>query len=501
MAVFYTKYRPQTVEDLDSNLAREKLKKILSQKKIPQGFLFAGPKGIGKTSSARIFAKAINCLKPKGIEPCNQCQLCEETNKGRNLDVIEIDAASNRGIDDIRSLKEKIALAPVKAKYKVYIIDEVHMLTKEAFNALLKTLEEPPPHVIFILCTTDPEKIIPTVLSRLTRIDFNRATGEEIRRCLKRVAQEEKLKVSEESLDLVAKVADGSFRDAHKILEQLVIECGQSVDFEACQLSLGRISRSLPQNLLNLIIERKTKEAIGIIEEINDRGVNWESYLKELMELLMGKILAGLDKKGAHQRELKLMELLMKVASEQRFTLLPQLPLQIAVIEFIGEDRSLPPEELKSKAGDLPPKQPKVQIKKEPETKEEKRASATKIDAKTVSDKWAEILASVKPMNHSVEAFLKAARPAKVDDSGLVIEVFYKFHKEKLEQPKNKQIIEAALEKIFGKSLNIRCCLGERGELPQKTAVSKPPESDGVTAKAGEGEEDLYEIAKQIFGK
>jgi len=172
--MYFLKYRPQTIAELDLESVRHQLEQILKQEKIPQAFLFAGPRGAGKTSAARILAKAINCRQPKGVEPCNQCSLCREITAGSSLDVLEIDAASNRGIDDIRQLRERVGLAPAQAKYKVYIIDEVHMLTKEAFNALLKTLEEPPAHVVFVLCTTDPEKIIPTILSRLLRVDFRR---------------------------------------------------------------------------------------------------------------------------------------------------------------------------------------------------------------------------------------------------------------------------------------------------------------------------------------
>src|SRR3990172_2163032 len=221
---FYLKYRPQKIDDLDLNDVRETLTKIVKSENIPHAFLFSGPKGSGKTSAARILAKVVNCEKrqkshpPAGGEPCNKCAQCTSITNGNNIDVIELDAASHRGIDDIRTLREGVMLAPARAKKKVYIIDEAHMLTTEASNALLKTLEEPPAHVVFILATTNPEKLIGTVRSRTTYISFRKATLEEIEHSLKKVVIGEKMKVDKKVLEDVAKAANGSFRDAIKLL-------------------------------------------------------------------------------------------------------------------------------------------------------------------------------------------------------------------------------------------------------------------------------------------
>src|SRR6266480_4765989 len=208
--VFYRKYRPQCIDDLDSSTVRETLHAVL-QKNIPHAFLFTGPKGLGKTSTARIIAKVVNCEKRKKglIEPCNECDQCVAITSGTNVDILEIDAASNRGIDEIRELKEKIRLAPVSAQKKVYIIDEVHMLTTEAFNALLKTLEEPPEHAMFILCTTEQAKVPETIVSRCFHIAFKKATDEELVRSFKRIVSGEKLKADDEALMAIARMADG----------------------------------------------------------------------------------------------------------------------------------------------------------------------------------------------------------------------------------------------------------------------------------------------------
>ena len=222
--VFYRKYRPQKIDDLDSESVRQTLTAVL-QKDTPHAFLFTGPKGLGKTSTARIVAKVVNCEKRKkgSAEPCNECDQCTSITNGTNVDVLEIDAASNRGIDEIRELKEKIRLAPVAAKRKVYIIDEVHMLTTEAFNALLKTLEEPPEHAMFILCTTEAHKVPETIVSRCFQIMFRPATEEELVRSFKRIVAGEKIKIDDEALKYIAQLADRGFRDGVKVLEEVTL--------------------------------------------------------------------------------------------------------------------------------------------------------------------------------------------------------------------------------------------------------------------------------------
>ena len=218
---FYLKYRPQKINELDIEKVRDSLLEILGSKEVPHAFLFTGPKGTGKTSSARILAKSVNCTDSKNGEPCNKCSHCKSITEGRCLDLIEIDAASNRGIDDIRELKSKINLVPSMVKVKVYIIDEVHMLTNEAFNALLKTLEEPPEQVKFVLCTTEPNKLPGTIVSRCFQVQFDKAKTEELVRSLNRVVKGEKIEIKKEDLVKIANKANGSFRDAVKVLEQL----------------------------------------------------------------------------------------------------------------------------------------------------------------------------------------------------------------------------------------------------------------------------------------
>ena len=220
---FYLTYRPRRLNELDSEIVRESLTKIIKSQNIPHAFLFTGPKGTGKTSSARVLAKIVNCTKNKELaEPCNSCDQCKSVDSGSNLDVLEIDAASHRGIDDIRALRDAVKLSPISAKKKVYIIDEAHMLTTEASNALLKTLEEPPRHVMFILATTNPEKLIETIRSRCQIIHFKKASPEELERSLARIVKGENYKVDKEGLRLIAKVTATRFINTNKAILKVI---------------------------------------------------------------------------------------------------------------------------------------------------------------------------------------------------------------------------------------------------------------------------------------
>ncbi|MGD0523230.1 MAG: DNA polymerase III subunit gamma/tau, partial [Candidatus Microgenomates bacterium] len=278
---FYLKYRPQKISDLDLPEVKELLGKIVKSGQIPHAFLFAGPKGTGKTSAARIIAKIVNCENPsKNGEPCNRCKQCLSITKGNNIDVVEMDAASHRGIDDIRLIKEAVNLAPAKAKKKIYIIDEAHMLTTEASNALLKTLEEPPDHCIFILATTNPEKLIGTIRSRTMNITFRKASDEEIMQSLKRIVKDEKIKIDSKQLSTIVKSSGGSFRDGVKLLEQFSVEGKLSVnntDFNY-------------DNFITLLAEKKSKQCLEEIEKFVVKG----GLVNDLVVDLLGRLRLGL---------------------------------------------------------------------------------------------------------------------------------------------------------------------------------------------------------------
>lgn len=287
----YRKWRPQGFDSLVGQEAvRTALTNALETGRIAHAYLFAGPRGTGKTSTAKILAKAVNCEHGPTPNPCNKCQNCVRINDGTSMDVFEIDAASNRGIDEIRDLREKVAFAPVNGRYKVYIIDEVHMLTTEAFNALLKTLEEPPPHVIFILATTEPHKIPATIHSRCQRFDFKRVTDSDIVKRLREVADGSGIAADEDALQLIAVQADGGMRDALSLLDQ----CGvmaERVSAETVRSVLGIVGREALRELVKAVGEGNVPKALELLEALLAGGKDVKQIITELAEYLRAVLL------------------------------------------------------------------------------------------------------------------------------------------------------------------------------------------------------------------
>ena len=359
--VFYRKYRPKNFSEF---IGQEHIVKTLTNAiandMISHAYLFSGPRGTGKTTLARIFAKAVNCQnRKKGeYEPCNKCSSCVEISEGRSIDLIEIDAASHRGIDEVRELREGIRFVPSKSKYKVYIIDEAHQITRDAANALLKTLEEPPPFVIFILATTEVHKMIPTILSRCQRFDFRKLKVPEILKKLRMISEKERIKIKKEALELIALNSEGSMRDAESLLDQVFALFGEK-EIEAKDIKelLGIVETKTVQEFTDFLLEKKIKEAIEFLNNLIERGIDLKEFtkteLKYLRQIMVFKImgekgnpyLIGLtneeiqklkehslkiDEKGLE----KALSLFLDAQNKIRFSPIPQLPLELAIIEF-----------------------------------------------------------------------------------------------------------------------------------------------------------------------
>ncbi|HEX7475215.1 MAG TPA: DNA polymerase III subunit gamma/tau [Dehalococcoidales bacterium] len=291
--VFYRKWRPQTIADLVGQPhVTQTLLNALKNGNISHAYLFCGPRGTGKTSTARILAKAVNCLTNNGRgEPCNTCAMCLAVMEDRAMDVIEIDAASNRGIDDIRDLREKVNYAPSQARRKVYIIDEFHMLSKDASNALLKTLEEPPPHVIFVLATTESHKVLPTILSRCQHFDFHRLNRSDVAAQLSKVCAGEKITIEPQSLQLIARSTTGSLRDALNLLEQLTTYYGPEIKFEQLQTMLGITGDARAKEIVKHIMDRDLSAGMAALNSVNRDGLDLRQFNRELVEYLRGLLL------------------------------------------------------------------------------------------------------------------------------------------------------------------------------------------------------------------
>ncbi len=363
MLAIYRKYRPKTFEDL---LGQEHIIEILRnaarQDKFAHAYLFYGSRGSGKTTTARLIAKLVNCETRQSdkkfkeqSEPCNKCRPCTEIDAGHALDVIEIDAASNRGIDEIRNLQEGVKLSPTSYKNKVFIIDEVHMLTREAFNALLKTLEEPPAHAVFILATTEYEKVPPTISSRTQRFHFRKLTLDEIAKKLKSVIKSEKLKISGEALELIAALAEGSLRDAESLLDQIT-SLDQDVELKDVERIAGKIGYKKTATLAEYLLTGNLEESLNYLNEIDQGGYNLVQlnkdlihYLRRTLTLKMNPKIEELYKKELTKDEVEkikshaklaeekqyiaLIKSLIQAYSEMRYSPFAIVPLEVAIIE------------------------------------------------------------------------------------------------------------------------------------------------------------------------
>lgn len=484
--VFYRKYRPQTIEELDSKEVRDKLYNVLASPSVSHAYIFTGPKGLGKTSAARIVAKVLNCeKKTKGIEPCNKCDQCISISNGTNMDILEIDGASNRGIDEIRDLREKIKLSAMRARKKVYIIDEVHMLTQEAFNALLKTLEEPPVHVVFILCTTEPHKVPATIISRCLSIQFRKATEEELVRSFERIMRREKLKGEEEALRLIASLSDGSFRDGVKILEEMsLIAQDKKISQELVQnyYSIASLQYKIAQ-MIKSLEDKDTKSGLKTVAKLVSEGVEMGHFMQGLIETLHNSLLlkAGVESIGQNSKleipELKrLIELLSEAKGELKYAALPQLPLELVIVEWGIKSVSVDAGPVKSNpsrqgshslhaVGSPSSFATRSSVQKLDETAANIQPKIIQQDISKYSENdalWQALIDKVKAYNHSVAGVLRGCSIKSYDAKTLLLQTNFKFHKDKLSEIKTQDLLNKACQEVTKKNVRIEVVLKAR---------------------------------------
>jgi DNA polymerase-3 subunit gamma/tau len=516
----YRKWRPRQWEGvIGQEHVIQTLRNAVSGERVAHAYLFSGPRGTGKTTTARLLAKAVNCLDPDPAKrPCDECQHCQSVNAGHFLDLIEIDAASNTSVEDVRDLRDKINFSPNQGRYKVYIIDEVHMLSTAAFNALLKTLEEPPPHAIFILATTEVHKIPATVLSRCQRHEFRRIPVAEIVAYLKELAKNEDITVEAEALNLIARQSTGAMRDAISLLDQLA-SSGQKISLEMAQNVLGTATSQAVLQVVNTLLERQAASGLDRIHQSLDSGSDPRQFARQLVDYLRDLLLIRMQsaeqidataearaQMARHAQALDTAELLRMIrifnqaANEARSAWQPALPLEMAFVEALvspSESVEAAPQDDAAQSGPQPrrsgeekhPRKASAGAKAEaqqpeasqpPEEVEEEAQTADAAGTNRLMEGWRRILGVVRQQNPNTYGLLNSCRAKNIRNGALVLDFASDLLKSKMEKEENVQVVQNALKQVLGDEYSVRC----RTRASMRTQLPPNVDSDGMVATA-----------------
>lgn len=547
------KWRPQKFEDVvGQEHITATLKNAIKSNRIAHAYIFTGPRGVGKTTTARILAKALNCENPKDFEPCNECLMCKSINDSQTMDIIEIDGASNRGIDEIRTLRESVKYAPTRGKYKIYIIDEVHMLTKESFNAFLKTLEEPPAHTIFVFATTDIHKVPLTIISRCQRFDFRRIQLDTIKQTLSNIAKEENISIDDKTLTLIAKKADGALRDAQSLFDQVISFCGEKIDSETVAKMLNLIDDDLFFTISDAVLEKDFNIVFQTTNKIYQNGWDFIDFTDGLLEHFRNILSVILTertelvetaevyrKKYANYIQtfskgdlLRILNYLSKLQQELRYSNNQKLKIEIALTNLVGLEKSATLSEIISglESGTVEIKSSESNIAKEKSSAEyptkqvtsekktpqrtERKAEAPKVETfvppikeslsgiqsdlnfETITQKWQHFVDEVcKEKSFLLTPLFNTVKPLNFDGVNLQLESSDPNTESSLML--HQEYIDKKSRDFFGKKISLRFGAGLK---PQIQAKSEKSDKSQKTVKSTQNLDPYEKIIIEELG-